>query len=126
MYRHTTLRWMGLVTWRRSISARCAARVASACWPAARGLHSFTFQLNMSAFCETGGVFRGCLGVSRGIKGCPGCILCQKRLRLSSKQDECKPLPAACSSALRPSRSAASAVSSRLLSSVYGPLNFRV
>jgi len=29
-------------------------------------------------------------GVSRG---CLGCILCQKRLRLSWKVDECKPLP---------------------------------
>ena len=27
-----------------------------------RGLHSFTFQLNVSASCGTGGEFRGCLG----------------------------------------------------------------
>jgi hypothetical protein len=28
--------------------------------------------------------------------GCVGCVLCQKRLRLSSRVDECKPLPAMC------------------------------
>ena len=27
-----------------------------------RGLHSSTFQLNLSAFCGIGGAFRGCLG----------------------------------------------------------------
>jgi len=26
------------------------------------GLHSSTFRLNVSAFCGTGGAFRGCLG----------------------------------------------------------------
>ena len=52
-----------------------------------RGLHSPTFQLNLSALCGIGGASRGCLGgvreVSGGIKGCLRCILCQKRLRLS-------------------------------------------
>ena len=67
---------------------------------AGRGLHSSTFRLNVSAFCGTGGAFRGCLGgaqeVNGGITGClrVGCILCQKRLRLSWKVDECKPLVA--------------------------------
>jgi len=28
----------------------------------AGGLHSLTFPLNVSAFCGTGGAFRGCLG----------------------------------------------------------------
>jgi len=28
-----------------------------------RGLHSSTFQLNVSAFCGIGGAFRGCIGV---------------------------------------------------------------
>ena len=28
-----------------------------------RGLHSFTFQLNISAFCAIGCAFRDCLGV---------------------------------------------------------------
>ena len=27
-----------------------------------RGLHSFNFQLNMSACCDVGGMFRGCSG----------------------------------------------------------------
>jgi len=31
--------------------------------------------------------------VSRGIRGCVGCIVCQGRLKLSLKVDECKPLP---------------------------------
>jgi len=28
--------------------------------PGSRGLHSSTFRLNLSAFCEIGGTFRGC------------------------------------------------------------------
>jgi hypothetical protein len=31
--------------------------------PGVRGLHSFTFQLNVSASYGTGGTLRGCLGV---------------------------------------------------------------
>ena len=34
--------------------------------PGPWGLHSSTFRLNVSAFCGTGGTFRGCLG---GVKG---------------------------------------------------------
>jgi len=37
-------------------------------------------------------VSRRCQGVLRSIRGCSGCILCQKRLGLSSELDECKPL----------------------------------
>jgi hypothetical protein len=53
-----------------------------------RGLHSSTFRLNVSAFCVLGGAFRsrlrGVWQVAKGIsKGCLGCILCQKGLRLS-------------------------------------------
>jgi formyltetrahydrofolate synthetase len=52
-----------------------------------RGLHSSTFWLNVSAFCEIGGAFWGCsrsvYGGFRGIRGCIGSVLCQKRLRLS-------------------------------------------
>jgi hypothetical protein len=47
---------------------------------AGEGLHSFTSDLNLSAFCGIGGAFRGCFG---GVKGCLGCVMCQKRLRLS-------------------------------------------
>ena len=55
-----------------------------------RGLHSSTFWLNLSTFCGIGvhvgillGVFRMCQGVLRSIKWCSGCVLRQKRLRLS-------------------------------------------
>ena len=53
-----------------------------------RGLHSSTFRLNVSPLWEIGGAVRGCFiggveGVLWGIRGCLGCILCQKRLRLS-------------------------------------------
>jgi hypothetical protein len=53
-------------------------------------VNSSTFRLNSSAFFGIGvnlgvvlGVFRRCLGVLMSIRGCSGCILCQKRLRLS-------------------------------------------
>ena len=43
-----------------------------------RGLHSFIFQLNVSAFCGIGSAFRDCLGgvsgVSGGIRGCLRCV----------------------------------------------------
>ena len=34
-----------------------------------KGLHSFTFQLSLSAFCRMGDAIRGCLGGVRGNKG---------------------------------------------------------
>jgi len=37
--------------------------------PPYRGLHSFTFRLNVSAFCGTGGAFRGCSGGVQGYYG---------------------------------------------------------
>ena len=40
-------------------------------------------------------MFRRCQRVLRSIKGCSGCILCQKWLRLCGEVDECKPLPRA-------------------------------
>jgi len=55
--------------------------------PRSRGLHSFTFQLNVSAFYEIGGTSRGYSGsvseVSRVVAEIQGAFLCQKRLRLS-------------------------------------------
>jgi hypothetical protein len=45
-----------------------------------RGLHSSTFRLNVSAFRGIGGASRGCVG---GVKGLLGCVLRQKRLKLS-------------------------------------------
>ena len=65
--------------------------------PRGRGLHTPTFRLNVSAFCGIGGAINGCSGGVRqafgDIRPCHGCILCQKRLRLSWTMDECKPLP---------------------------------
>ena len=56
----------------------------------ARGLHSTTFRLNLSALYGIGvqfGVVQGmltrCLGVFRSIRGFSGCTFCEKRLRLS-------------------------------------------
>ena len=37
--------------------------------PKTRGFHSSTFQLNLSVFCGTGGVFRSCLGGCWGDRG---------------------------------------------------------
>jgi len=61
---------------------------------AGRGLHSSTFQLNLSALCGNRGCieglfrvyFAGVEEVSEGVGGCrgfKGCISCQTRLRLS-------------------------------------------
>jgi len=54
--------------------------------PAVRDLHSSTFQLNVSAFCGIRSAFTGHLGCFTGVGGfigCFGCVLCQKRLKLS-------------------------------------------
>jgi len=49
-----------------------------------RGLHSSTLGLSVNTLLGIGGalwgLFRGVLG---GIRGCLGCVLCKKRLRLS-------------------------------------------
>jgi hypothetical protein len=37
--------------------------------PVARGLHSFTFQLNLSAFWGIGGARRGCVARVKGMLG---------------------------------------------------------
>ena len=62
----------------------------------ATGLHSSNFRLNVSAFCGIGGVFwvhlGGVWGVSGVKRGCLGCYLSHKWLRLSRKVDQCKPL----------------------------------
>jgi len=52
---------------------KCATGLLNSTTPAARGLHSFTFQLNVSAFCGIGGALRVCLGVvSRVFRRCRG------------------------------------------------------
>ena len=52
---------------RRALAKLQASHEAGA---RARGLHSFTFKLNVSAFCGIGGAFRGCLGGDGGFRGC--------------------------------------------------------
>jgi hypothetical protein len=58
--------------------------------PAARGLHSSTFRLNLSTFCGIGGAFSGCLGgvleVSGGIGGCLGCIFVSETAQVELKR----------------------------------------
>jgi hypothetical protein len=39
------------------------------------GLHSSTFQLNLSAFCGIRGARRGCVARVKGCLGCVGCFL---------------------------------------------------
>jgi len=47
-----------------------AADVPLLAWIAAgRALHSSTLQLNLSAFCVTGGAGRGCFGDVQGVVG---------------------------------------------------------
>ena len=60
-----------------------------------RGSHSSTFRLNLSPFCGIGvhlglvqGVFGRCQGALRSMRGCSGCILRQKRLRLSKDVEQ--------------------------------------
>ena len=53
-----------------------------------RGLHSFTSQLNLSAFYGIGGVRRDCVagvlkGFLGGVFGVQGVFVCQTRLKLS-------------------------------------------
>ena len=64
-------------------SAPISARSA----PAARGLHSVHFSDQRKRFLLDRRCIRGCsegvYGVSGVSMGCSGCILCQKRLRLS-------------------------------------------
>jgi len=60
--------------------------------PALRGLHSFNFQLNVSAFYVRGGAFRGYLGAvyevsSWGVRGCLGCVFVSETAQVV---DECK------------------------------------
>jgi len=47
----------------RSVAALIGVRGAQPAGGAGgRGLHSSTFRLNVSAYCETGGAYRGCQG----------------------------------------------------------------
>jgi hypothetical protein len=57
--------------------------------PVARGLHSSTFQLNVSAFCGTGSASKDCLGavsgVSGGITECAGCVFVSETAQVKLK-----------------------------------------
>jgi len=68
--------------------------MAASCYTApGRGLHSSTSQLNWSAFYGIGGARRGCVAHVKGVFGvCRIFCVCQPRLKLSSKVDECEPL----------------------------------
>jgi len=70
----------------RPCSAPTTRRRSALIMPPTRGLHSSTFRLNLSAFCGIGivqGVFARFQGVLTSPGGCSGCVLRQKRLRLS-------------------------------------------
>jgi hypothetical protein len=55
------------------------------------GLHSSSFQLNVSAVCGRGGVFGGCFwGYLGGIRGCLGCVFVSETV--SREVHECKHL----------------------------------
>jgi hypothetical protein len=47
---------------RRAVAAAAKAGEGEEASGAGRGLHSFTSQLNLSAFCGIGAAFMGCLG----------------------------------------------------------------
>jgi hypothetical protein len=61
-------------------------------------IHSFTSQLNLSAFYEIGGARRDCVARFKSVLGgclwCVGCFVCETRLKLSRNVNECKPLVA--------------------------------
>ena len=91
------------VAWRR---ARWRGATGASCWcartcPATKaGAYTRPLSAQHKRFLWDKGcieeLFRGCFAgvweVSGGVGGCKGCILCQTRLRLSWKVDECKPL----------------------------------
>jgi len=64
-----------------------ASPAAAAVAAAGRGLHSSTFQLDLSALYGIGGARGGCAarvkGVSGGAQGVKGLFLCWTRLKLS-------------------------------------------
>ena len=66
-------------------SAPCAA--ASLLAPSTRGVHSYTFQLNLSTLYEIGGARRGYVarvkGVLGGVQGVQGVFIYQTRLKFS-------------------------------------------
>jgi hypothetical protein len=60
---------------RGSVTAASHPMMRSNSMPRARGSHSFTSQLNVSAFCGIGGALRDCLGVlMRVFMSCQGVL----------------------------------------------------
>jgi hypothetical protein len=49
------------------------------------GLHSFTSQLNFSAFYGIGGARRGCVARVRGCSGCVGCFCVSDTAQVEQK-----------------------------------------
>jgi len=85
------------------VLAQCGARHLPVTLPpahvAGRGLHSSTFQLNLSALCGMLGARRGCVARDKGglggVYGVWGVLLCQARFKFSGNGNECiKPLVA--------------------------------
>ena len=85
--------------WPRTWPPRAGRRGPAPRPPPPRGLHSSTFQLNLSALHGIWSARSGCVarvkGVSGGVQGVWGVFWCQTRLKLSCKVDECKALPPA-------------------------------
>ena len=87
------------MTW-RAVSGRPHPHLAAAVSPAQpynRGLHTFTFQLNVSAFYGIGGLFGGCLwgvsGVLAGIRGWSGCVFVSETAQVELKSGRVQDLP---------------------------------
>ena len=86
--------------WRTAIQAALelvirASVEGSVARVAGRGLHSSTFQLNLSALHGIGAACKGCVARDKGVfRVCRVFCVCQTRLKLSLKVNECKPLVA--------------------------------
>jgi len=76
-----------LICSRRERSRWCSPRAASLFVTGNQGLTLVHVSAQRKRFVWDRGAFRGefrgCLGGVRGFEGCRGCVLCQKRLRLS-------------------------------------------
>jgi len=52
-----------------------------------RGLHSFTSQLNLSAFYGIGGACRGCVARVKGCLWCAGCVCVSDTAQVELKSE---------------------------------------
>jgi hypothetical protein len=80
-------RWTSVSSCRAVL--HCGQTLKSFQWPTTRGLHSFTFQLNVSAFYGIGGASRDCLGavygVLWGMRGCAVCVFVSETAQVELK-----------------------------------------